>query len=194
MGHLTNFEFDRTTQLVEEMRFSFKETPLVPFLEQVNATALAHVAFCRGRLAEFDNQMEVVFRKPETEPAIEQSDRLGILRIFAARSFIFEDSTILNSIESELQEIIKNSTSPDDLFIWQTIRAMKFFLAGEYLQAFDAASLAEEIGQRAVKARSPVVPTWVTPYGPRSSAFAIKICPSPWPCRSDRTATVSTHR
>jgi ATP/maltotriose-dependent transcriptional regulator MalT len=70
------------------------------------------------------------------------------LRIFAARSFIFEDSTILNSIESELQEIIKNSTSPDDLFIWQTIRAMKFFLAGEYLQAFDAASLAEEIGQR----------------------------------------------
>ena len=148
MGHLTNFEFDRTTQLVEEMRFSFKETPLAPFLEQVNATALAHVAFCRGRLAEFDNQMEVIFREPETELTMEHSDRLGILRIFAARSFIFEDSTILNSIESELQEIIKNSTSPDDLFIWQTIRAMKFFLAGEYLQAFDAASLAEEIGQR----------------------------------------------
>ena len=148
MGHLTNFEFDRTLQLVEEMRLSFKETPLAPFLEQVNATALAHVAFCRGRLAEFDNQMEVIFRKPETEPAIEQSDRLGILRIFAARSFIFEDSTILNSIESELQEIIKNSSSPDDLFIGQTIRAMKFFLAGEYLQAFDAATLAEEIGQR----------------------------------------------
>jgi ATP/maltotriose-dependent transcriptional regulator MalT len=148
MGHLTNFEFDRTTQLVEEMRVSFKETPLAPFLEQVNATALAHVAFCRGRLAEFDNQMEVIFREPETELRMEHSDRLGILRIFAARSFIFEDSTILNSIESELQEIIKNSTSPDDLFIWQTIRAMKFFLAGEYLQAFDAASLAEEIGQR----------------------------------------------
>jgi ATP/maltotriose-dependent transcriptional regulator MalT len=148
MGHLTNFEFDRTTQLVEEMRFSFKETPLAPFLEQVNATALAHVAFCRGRLAEFDNQMEVIFREPETELIMEHSDRLGILRIFAARSFIFEDSTILNSIESELQEIIKNSTSPDDLFIWQTIRAMKFFLAGEYLQAFEAASLAEEIGQR----------------------------------------------
>jgi ATP/maltotriose-dependent transcriptional regulator MalT len=148
MGHLTNFEFDRTTQLVEEMRFSFKETPLAPFLEQVNATALAHVAFCRGRLAEFDNQMEVIFREPETELTMEHSDRLGILRIFAARSFIFEDSTILNSIESELQEIIKNSTSPDDLFIWQTIRAMKFFLAGEFLQAFDAASLAEEIGQR----------------------------------------------
>jgi ATP/maltotriose-dependent transcriptional regulator MalT len=148
MGHLTNFEFDHTTQLVEEMRFSFKETPLAPFLEQVNATALAHVAFCRGRLAEFDNQMEVIFREPETELTMEHSDRLGILRIFAARSFIFEDSTILNSIESELQEIIKNSTSPDDLFIWQTIRAMKFFLAGEFLQAFDAASLAEEIGQR----------------------------------------------
>ena len=148
MGHLTNFEFDRTSQLVEEMRISFKETPLAPFLEQVNATALAHVAFCRGRLAEFDNQMEVIFREPETELTMEHSDRLGILRIFAARSFIFEDSTILNSIESELQEIIKNSTSPDDLFIWQTIRAMKFFLAGEFLQAFDAASLAEEIGQR----------------------------------------------
>ena len=148
MGHLTNFEFDRTTQLVEEMRFSFKETPLAPFLEKVNATALAHVAFCRGRLAEFDNQMEVIFREPETEPAIDQSDRLGILRVFAARSFIFEDSIILNSIESDLQEIIKSSTSPDDLFIWQTIRSMKLFLAGEYLQAFDAASLAEEIGQR----------------------------------------------
>lgn len=148
MGHLSNFEFDRTTQLVEEMRFSYKETPLAPFLEQVNAIALAHAAFCRGRLAEFDVQMEVVFREPKTVPAIDQSDRLSILRVYAARSFIFEDSIILNSVESDLQEIIKASTSPEDLFIWQTIRAMKLFLAGEYLQAFDAASLAEEIGQR----------------------------------------------
>jgi ATP/maltotriose-dependent transcriptional regulator MalT len=86
--------------------------------------------------------------EPKTEPAIEQSDRLGILRVHAARSFIFEDSTILNSIESELQEIINKSSASEDLFIWQTIRAMKLFLDGEYLQAFDAASLSEEIGQR----------------------------------------------
>ena len=79
---------------------------------------------------------------------MEQSDRLGILRALAARSFIFEDSTVLNSIEAEVLEIIQASSSPDDLFIWQTIRAMKLFLEGEYLQAFDAASLSEEIGQR----------------------------------------------
>jgi ATP/maltotriose-dependent transcriptional regulator MalT len=148
MGHLTSFEFDRTTQLIKEMRFAYKETPLFPFIERVNAAALAHVAFCRGRLSEFDTHMEVVFREPITEPAIEQSDQLGILRILAARSFIFEDSVVLNSIESEVHEIIKDSRSPDDLFIWQTIRAMKLFLEGEYLQAFDAASLSEEIGQR----------------------------------------------
>ena len=148
MGHLTNFEFERTVQLVEEMRFTYKGTPLAPFLEKVNATALAHIAFCRGRLSEFDLQMEIILREPETELDIEQSDRLGILRIFAARSFIFEDSTILNSVEAEVKEIIRDSSSPDDLFIWQTIRAMKFFLEGEFLQALAAASLAEEIGQR----------------------------------------------
>ena len=109
---------------------------------------MAHVAFCRGRLSEFDTQMEVIFREPMPEPAIEQSDRLGILRILGARSFIFEDSATLNSIEAEVKEIIKDSNSPDDLFIWQTIRAMKLFLEGEYLQALDAASLSEEIGQR----------------------------------------------
>jgi tetratricopeptide (TPR) repeat protein len=54
----------------------------------------------------------------------------------------------LNSIESELQEIINKSSASEDLFIWQTIRAMKLFLEGEYLQAFDAASLAAEIGER----------------------------------------------
>ena len=148
MGHLTNFEFDRTIQLVEEMRFTYKETPLAPFIKQINAAALAHVAFCRGRLAEFDTQMEGIFGDPGLEPEMEQSDRLGILRALAARSFIFEDSTILNSIEAEVREIIQASNSPDDLFIWQTIRAMKLFLEGEYLQAFDAASLSEEIGQR----------------------------------------------
>ena len=148
MGHLTNNEFDRTIQLIGEMRLSYRDTPLALFLEKVNAAALAHVAFSRGRLLEFDNQMEVVLREPKTEPAIEQSDRLGILRVHAARSFIFEDSTILNSIESELQEIINKSSSPEDLFIWQTIRAMKLFLEGEYLQAFDVASLAQEIGER----------------------------------------------
>ena len=148
MGHLANFEFDRTIQLVEEMRFSYKETPLSPFINQITATALAHVAFCRGRLSEFDTQMELIFSQPVVEPEMEQSDRLGILRILAARSFIFEDSAVLNSVETEVSEIINNSSSPDDLFIWQTIRAMKLFLEGEYLQAFDAASLSEEIGQR----------------------------------------------
>jgi ATP/maltotriose-dependent transcriptional regulator MalT len=148
MGHLTSFEFDRTIQLVEEMRFTYKDSPLAPFIERINAAALAHVAFCRGRLSEFDIQIEAIFREPMTEPGIEQSDRLGILRILAARSFIFEDSAALHSLEAEVQEIIKESKSPEDLFIWQTIRAMKLFLDGEYLQAFDAASLSEEIGQR----------------------------------------------
>jgi ATP/maltotriose-dependent transcriptional regulator MalT len=148
MGHLTNFEFDRTIQLIEEMSFSYRETQIAPFLEKVNAAALSHIAFSRGRLMEFDNQMAVIFSDPMPEPAIEQSDRLGILRMMAARSFIFEDSAILNSIEAEVKEIIKNNTSSDDLFIWQTILAMKLFLEGEYLQAFDAASLSEEIGQR----------------------------------------------
>ena len=147
MGHLVSYEFDRTIQLIEKMRFSYKDSPLSPFIDRINAAALAHVAFCRGRLSEFDNQMEVIFREPMTEPEIEQSDRLGILRIFAARSFIFEDSATLNSIEAEVREIIKASNLPDDLFVWQTIRAMKLFLEGEYLQALDAASLSEEIGE-----------------------------------------------
>jgi ATP/maltotriose-dependent transcriptional regulator MalT len=147
MGHLTNYEFDRTIQLVEEMRFTYKDTPLAPFLAKINATALAHIAFCRGRLLEFDNQMAIIFSEPITEPDLERSDRLGLLRIFAARSFIFEDSTILNSIEADVQELIESTSSPEDLFLWQTIRAMKFFLEGEYLQAFDAASLAEKIGE-----------------------------------------------
>jgi len=148
MGHLTSFEFDRTIQLVQEMRFTYKETPLAPFIERINAAALAHVAFCRGRLTEFDSQIEKIFREPISEPAIEESDRLGILRVIAARSFIFEDSAVLQSIEAEVHEIIKESNSPDDLFIWQSIKAMKLFLDGEYFQAFDAASLSEEIGQR----------------------------------------------
>jgi LuxR family transcriptional regulator, maltose regulon positive regulatory protein len=148
MGHLVSFEFERTIQLIEEMNFSYKDTPLAPILEKINATALAHVAFSRGRITEFDVQMGIFFSEPATEPGIEQSDRLGILRMMAARSFIFEDSAVLNSIEAEVQEIIKESKSPEDLFIWQTIRAMKLFLEGEYLQAFEAASLSEEIGQR----------------------------------------------
>ena len=148
MGHLVSYEFDRTIQLIEEMRFSYKDSPLSPFIDRINAAALAHVAFWRGRLSEFDTQIEVIFREPMPEPAIEQSDRLGILRILGARSFIFEDSATLNSIEAEVREIIRDSNSPDDLFIWQTVRAMKLFLEGEYLQALDAASLSEEIGQR----------------------------------------------
>ena len=148
MGHLTNYEFDRTIQLIDEMSFSYRDTSLGPFLEKVNAAALAHIAFSRGKLLEFDSQTKIIFSEPMSEPAMDLSDRLGIFRMLAARSFIFEDSVILNSIESDVRVAIKESSSPDDLFIWQTIRAMKFFLEGEYLQAFDAASLSEEIGQR----------------------------------------------
>lgn len=147
MGHLTSFDFDRTMQLVEEMRFTYKDSPLAPYLERINAAAMAHIAFCRGRLTEFDSLIERIFCKPISEPFIEESDRLSILRVLASRSFIFEDAAVLHSIEAEVQGIIKESNSPEDLFIWQSVRAMKLFLDGEYLQAFDAASLAEEIGQ-----------------------------------------------
>jgi len=147
MGHLTSFDFDRTMQLVEEMRFTYKDSPLAPYLERINYAAMAHIAFCRGRLTEFDSLIERIFCKPISEPFIEESDRLSILRVLASRSFIFEDAAVLQSIEAEVQGIIKESNSPEDLFIWQSVRAMKLFLDGEYLQAFDAASLAEEIGQ-----------------------------------------------
>jgi ATP/maltotriose-dependent transcriptional regulator MalT len=106
------------------------------------------VAFCRGRLSDFDSHSQIILSESTTALKIENSDRLGILRMMAGRAFIFEEPAALNSIEFEVQEIVKNGSSPDDLFIYQTIRAMKLFLSGEYLQAFDAASLAEEIGQR----------------------------------------------
>ena len=148
MGNLVSFEFDRTIQLVAELRFAYKDSQLSPFLEQINAITLAHIAFCRGRLEEFDRQMKVILSEPASMPALELTDRLGVSRLLAARSFIFEDSAILNEVESEVQELVRTSNSPDDLFVWQTIRAMKLFLEGEYLQAFDAASLSEEIGKR----------------------------------------------
>ena len=148
MGHLASFEFERTVQLVEEMSLTYVDSPLHAFIERINAIPLAHIAFCRGRLSEFDHQMSVIFRKPASEPAIEGSDQLGILRLLASRSFIFEDAAKLNEIEAEVQKIVKINSSAEDFFIWQIIRSMKLFLEGEYLQAFDAASLSEEIAQR----------------------------------------------
>ncbi len=148
MGHLVSYEFDRTIQLVEEMRFTYKDSQLSGFIKRINAITLAHVAFSKGRLAEFDKHMETIFSEPDPIPALENSDQLSVYRLQASRAFIFEDDTLLNLIEDEVGKIIKVSSSPDDLFAWQTIRAMKLFLAGEYLQAFDAASLAEEIAQR----------------------------------------------
>lgn len=148
MGHLVSYEFDRTIQLVEELRFSSKDSQLNGFIERITATTLAHVEFSRGRLVEFDKHMEVIFSEPDPSPAFENSDQLSILYLQASRAFIFEDDVMLNLVEIEVGKIIKDSSSPDDLFVWQTIRAMKFFLAGEYLQAFDAASLSEEIAER----------------------------------------------
>jgi len=148
MGHLVSHDFDRTIQLVEEMRFTYKDSQLSGFIKRITAITLAHVAFSRGRLAEFDKHMEVIFSEPVPIPALENSDQLSVFRLQASRAFIFEDDVMLNLIEAEVGKIIKESSSPDDLFVWQTIRAMKLFLAGEYLQAFDAASISEEIAQR----------------------------------------------
>jgi ATP/maltotriose-dependent transcriptional regulator MalT len=148
MGYLVSHDFDRTIQLVEEMRFTYKDSQLSGFIKRITAITLAHVAFSRGRLAEFDKHMEVIFSEPVPIPALENSDQLSVFRLQASRAFIFEDDVMLNLIEAEVGKIIKESSSPDDLFVWQTIRAMKLFLAGEYLQAFDAASISEEIAQR----------------------------------------------
>ena len=37
MGNVVSFEFDRATQLVEELRFAYKDSQLTAFLERINA-------------------------------------------------------------------------------------------------------------------------------------------------------------
>lgn len=148
MGHLVSFEFDRANQLVEEMRFTYKETQLSGFVERVCAVTLAHIAFCRGRLADFDANMKVVLNEPAPQPDIDPSDRIGMLRLLAARSFIFDDAEKLASIESQAALIAQSSDSPDDLFHLQSIKAMRLFLEGEYLLAYDAAVLTSQMAEQ----------------------------------------------
>lgn len=148
MGHLVSFEFDRANQLVEEMRFTYKDSQLSGFVERVCAVTLAHIAFCRGRLADFDANMKVVLNEPAPQPDIDPSDRIGMLRLLAARSFIFDDAEKLANIESQAALIAQSSDSPDDLFHLQSIKAMKLFLDGEYLLAFDAAVLTSKIAEQ----------------------------------------------
>ncbi len=148
MGHLVSFEFDRANQLVEEMRFTYKDSQLSGFVERVCAVTLAHIAFCRGRLADFDANMKVVLNEPAPQPDIDPSDRIGMLRLLAARSFIFDDAEKLANIESQAALIAQSSDSPDDLFHLQSIKAMKLFLEGEYLLAYDAAVLTSQMAEQ----------------------------------------------
>lgn len=148
MGHLVSFEFERANQLVEEIRFTYKDSQLSGFVERVCAVTLAHIAFCRGRLADFDANMKIVLNEPDPQPDIDPSDRIGMLRLLGARSFIFEDAENLASIESQAALIAKSSDSPDDLFHLQSIKAMKLFLDGEYLLAYDAAVLTSQVAEQ----------------------------------------------
>lgn len=147
MGHLVSFDFERAVQLSEELRFTYKESELNGFVNQVSAITLAHVAFCRGRLSDFDRNMEIVLAKPEPVPSIDPSDRLGLLRLIASRFFIFDDAEKLKCVYSEALEF-SGSSSLEDLSNLQSIKAMKLFLDGEYLLAFEAATLSEEISDK----------------------------------------------
>ena len=148
MGHLVIFDFDRANQLVEEMRFSYKETELKAFVERVSAVSLAHISFCRGRLTDFDKNIEIVLSQPRPKPDIDSGDLLGMLRLFAARSFIFEDAEKLKSIEAQAALISQSTDLADDLFHLQSIKSMRLFLDGEYLTAFETAVLVNEMSER----------------------------------------------
>lgn len=147
MGHLVSFDFERAVQISEELRFTYKDTELSSFVQQVSAIVLAHVAFARGKLLDFDQNMEIVFSKPTSIPSMEPSDRLSLLRLIASRFFIFDDSEKLTEVYSEVMEL-SNSNTPEDFSNVQSIKAMKLFLDGEYLLAFEAANTSEEISKR----------------------------------------------
>lgn len=148
MGHLVGFDFDRTIQLVEEMRFSYQETELMHFVERVSAVTLAHISFCRGRLGDFDKNIEIVLSQPRPIPDIDSGDLISMLRLYAARSFIFEDAEKLKSIEIQAGLISQNTDSTDDLFHLKSIKLMKLFLDGEYLAAFETAVIVNEMSER----------------------------------------------
>lgn len=148
MGHLANFEFEVAQQLSEELRFTFKSSPITDFIHLTTSIALVHIAFCKGRLFDFDSNMNVILNSSNQQLGLENTEMLVMLRLFAAREFLFDNSDKLNDIESRAIELAKVSQDTDDLFNLQTISSMKLFLDGEYIRAFEAASLAIEMGER----------------------------------------------
>lgn len=148
MGYLTNFEFDRAQQLSEELRFTYKDSELYRFIERITAITYAHISFCKGRFAEFDTNMQIILDAPLSEPDIENTDLMGMLRLLAAKAFIFEDAEKLTSVETQANAIGTTSDNVDVLFNLQAIRLMKLFLDGEYLKAYELAILVDETSER----------------------------------------------
>ena len=138
-GHLASLDYHSITNQVESMNTSAQGTELEGFIRQITHIALAHVDIAHGRFDSFEVNFQIAMKPQDSPILLGVEELIGVLRLAAIKSFILHEAEKLENIEVEARALIKDSQLPLAQYLFNGIKTMSLFLAGEYQNAYELA-------------------------------------------------------
>ena len=140
-GRLALQEYDTVASMMDQMNFDAKGTVLEGFIEQLTYGSKAHIDLALGRFEEFDKSFAIALSSSEGPLTLGIEEQIGILRLAAMKSFILDQTEVVESIYEQAKALANKSKLPNNHLLLSSMNAMVLFQIGDYRRAFEAASI-----------------------------------------------------
>ena len=141
-GRLALQEYDSVMSMIQQMNFEAKGTVLEGFIKQITYGSKAYIDFALGRFDDLDESIAIASSESDGPLALGIEEQIGLLRLAAMKSFILDETEVVESLYEQAKDLANKSRIPNNNLILSSMNAMALFQIGDYRRAFEAASIA----------------------------------------------------
>ena len=142
VAHMVNLDFQKTEALVAELDFVASQNPQLEFLTQITAMIMSHVYFARGDFERSRVMITKALAKDYEYTAIENVDKIALLRLQADIAYIYDDGDLITSSLNSAKKIQDGNNLTIPGYHIGCMTAMLLWYEGRFFEAAEFASIA----------------------------------------------------
>jgi ATP/maltotriose-dependent transcriptional regulator MalT len=141
-GHLVNLDFEKAESMASELNYVAAQDSQLEFLSQLTAMIMAHVFFARG---DFERSLEMIDKalaQNFQSIGIENVDKIALLRLNAAISFIYDDVSAVESALLRARQFQDGKNQNITGYHIGCMTSISLWCEGRFFEAAEFASIA----------------------------------------------------
>ena len=148
IGLTADFQYLAAQSLITEMLFTSRGTEIENFIKKFTSAVNVYIDFATGLTENLGQHFATALGATSEELDLAAIDKISILRFWAAKEIIYDNSYNLIEIRRQAAELVKSDSSAMALYFTSAIDACALLYMGEYKDAYVLANNAISHAER----------------------------------------------